>query len=1393
MSSRDPLEARRQRSLTASLLDEEPLGDLLPYTGTTSDEKPPASSTRTGAAVSITARLLGEAPPIAADATAVATPPVRPAPDIADERTRRLAEAGGVELPSAPPPPARTPDVPRLKVRAESADVTAVHPHSPMPPRSRSPSRIGADPNAPGGMQVARAREAERTATQRAYEAIPQEVRVVGRAAKGVADAVTLGHAEELADVANRGIAKAAGVEPPRRSLSEMLLDVHPSTAEELAQAAGFIWGAGSLIAAQNRLAAGAAARLGLAHDVPPAVVGALEGAGYDLGYKADSPGERIRNVALGAGLGAAAGRIPSRPHAELPGRPELPDRPRSERLDVGEAAPDAPDAFARTRDGGLDFGEIDRAMARHIRRESAPIRMTHDAARKVWSAHGEELKQFGYGSPEDFVEDVARGYTEVREARGSRLMLIRPNGHDRILIVRLDPGGADDAFYGVRTGFVARPGYAERERLLGGSARIDPAGAGPSGDLPTLTRSTGEAGDQTVRGGGRTDTQQPPNDRKPPRSDQGAAEPALLRTAAGAGLGAGAGAAVDDEDRLRGAAIGAVAGGAAGAAAGPALRRARALGREGEAGAREATDAPSAERLPAELLQRAERAASGAADVDPDEYVNVAKFALDPAGETRLREEVARVIQEQGLAPKERITHARTQRIARRIERELGLDPEALRTDGRLSGPEMLAVRNLVNRNIGELDRLARIAVDGSQSAEAATHAQRMINALEAQNEGLLSRFIRARSQTGRDLNNLKILAHSSLEPVVWHAKAARLLGETRLPEGVRTEINRLIHAGDRKGLVRYVSGLRKASAGEKAVTLWKAGLLTGPPTHFANIIGNTTMAALETAKDAPATVLDALFSLATGQRTKAFNPKGAIFASIQGAKQGVKEAAEVMRGVPLDDALRKADYFREVNFDNAFLDGYTKFVFRSLGAEDRIFRGAALRRSLDEQARVLARAEGLRGGAFSRRVEQLLGDPTDEMALRAIDAAEIATFTNPGRLGRAARGAKRHLGPAADVVMPFTMTPANVATRVLEYSPLGALSTLPDIGRVFSRAMRGQPDAALQRQVVERLGRSATGTAPIAAGFLLAQHGLMTSGYPTDSRTRGEWQLTGKQENSVLVNGKWRSVERLSPLGNLMVFGAHLYHMLDEQGLTPTERAAGALAGLGKTLKEQSFLTGVESALGALDDPTHTGGTYLSRTIGSVVPNIVSRVARGMDPTMRAAEGPLEQIESRLPGLSMRLPAKLDALGEQRQRERGYATNLFDPFYSSSDGTMQDPVRHELARVGAGITGRRPKPHETSEEYQGRLRIEGAVLRAAIEQLVGSREYQAQPQLAERALGGRLKPEAVRDAAREQQRLMIEEVVARTRAHLTRDYAEIMKAVRSASQQPEPAGSVQ
>lgn len=573
---------------------------------------------------------------------------------------------------------------------------------------------------------------------------------------------------------------------------------------------------------------------------------------------------------------------------------------------------------------------------------------------------------------------------------------------------------------------------------------------------------------------------------------------------------------------------------------------------------------------------------------------------------------------------------------------------------------------------------------------------------------------------------------------------------------------------------IAHYVANLVPSTGTEKASALWRAGLLTGLPTHIANTLGNATMQGLEIAKSPIASAADRVLAGRSGTRTRMFSMRDVRVGSREGAAAGVERAKRIMAGMPVEDAYGKAwEALREVNFDNPYIDAYVKFVFRTLNAEDAIPRMMALHRSLQEQARIMASSTRLLPGeTIEGRMAEILRVPTDDMMRQSTHDAEVATFADRTPLGEAAAGLKRGIesggviGKAASTLsMPFTRTPAAVATRAAEYTPLGLALAGKDMARwwaetsqadsmsrkaaeLFGLATNGDATEVtrLQRRAVDRLGRAAVGTLPIIAGYLLTEHGYMTPAFPADQKTRNEWQLAGKQENSVNIGGTWHKVDRLSPLGNLMSFGAYLSYARDEYAAdhgapgTLADEAKMALgtgvataASIGTTLSQQSFLQGIKNAQDAMADPAHKGEGWLQQTIGSVVPAFVARAAGVVDPVQRETKDSLlGSLQSRLPGMSSSLPARVDQLGAPLEKSGGglggFVSNFLDPTSPRPDRSGISDVHRELTRLGYAPSRltRDTKNGETAEEFYARREKDGIELRRELSAALASDAYQ-------------------------------------------------------------------
>lgn len=763
--------------------------------------------------------------------------------------------------------------------------------------------------------------------------------------------------------------------------------------------------------------------------------------------------------------------------------------------------------------------------------------------------------------------------------------------------------------------------------------------------------------------------------------------------------------------------------------------------------------------------------------------------LAADPRADNILEAEAEAAFREVGADFKKPVTWAELRKEAQ----VLGLNPEQiLGTETRnLTQAHMVGIRNIAQRNARRI-REIELELDGRNPAKpdeitnrALSEADRQAlreeaELLDGQNTALLGKFMQQRTEFGRALNAMKLFSQytkmpdGTLDQLAWQAKARRMAEESGwgdlTPEGV-AKIREYAEAGDEQGMLNYVAMLRRADVAKQAMTLWKAGLLTNPATHVANLTGNTTMLILENLKDRPAYILDRMMSAATGVRTKGA-PEGIWTSSAQAALDGVEEAKQIMTG-KLRPEVTKLDQIMEIDINledvpiigkllpmkevegrrvNVFLDSYQKFIYRALGAGDRIFRKAAYARSLREQANLMAEKTG-------DSAEYWLAHATDDMHLQAVADAELAIFVNRGALGSLGSTAKRGawsisppIGAAAEYAMPFTMTPANIVSRAIEYSGLGMIGGLYDFGRAVMNKGGGKPGrifgltrsvptaAAAQRRAAERMGRAAVGIVPVMLGYMGYNAGILTGEYPAESSERNLWQIRGTQPNaiqSIPGYGKSVSLERVSPFGNLVNFGASLARSMERGESFGAGVAGGALA-IPRYAVSQSFLRGTQQILDWISsEDTGLGESTRARfaqNVGSgFVPNILRSTARVVDPTIRQREiegipfgNLLGGMAASTPFLSKTMPPRRDVFGYERERlvDNGpiaslrYAVGQYaSPFTTNPDLTRRFPENKFLSDVGyapSALTRMRAEG-ETQAEFQDRqMEVGDAVLQA-------------------------------------------------------------------------------
>lgn len=609
--------------------------------------------------------------------------------------------------------------------------------------------------------------------------------------------------------------------------------------------------------------------------------------------------------------------------------------------------------------------------------------------------------------------------------------------------------------------------------------------------------------------------------------------------------------------------------------------------------------------------------------------------------------------------------------------------------------------------------------------------------------------------TELGRGVHAFSLLNKMSPEAIALSAagkiKAYNRTATRKIPElngeqvkmiGSKVDAIRKLADGREKNIAinelsNIINNFIPSSIADKAITVWKAGLLTSLRTHERNLLGNTIMYGSEMAKDIPATGADWLMSKATGQRSMTPTLQG----TLTGAKKGVIAMKDVItRGYDPEEAISKFDVHRITwgkNPVEQFLKKATDAVYRPLAGEDKVFWHSSYARSLYDQAGAQAINAGKQGNRLF--IDSLVHNPTAEMAKNALNDANYATFHDKSVLSTVASGIKRAaksipgLGGEAgkvvtEVLAPFTGVPSSIVGKTIAYSPIGLVKGAINVGRV----MVGQVPE-LQRQAAQEIGRGMVGTGLFGLGAYLMSKGLMT-GQPKDATEAALWQTQNKPSNSVLwFDGKWKNIGSIGPQ-NLVVLAGAKYQ--EEMGKPSGGDISAYAGGLAKDQLSQTFLQGVQQPIAAINDPARYGKSYLGNQASSVIPNIVKDASKAFDPNARELNTSLDYVKQSIPGVRNTMLPKRDVLGNVVPQEPTGINAFFDLFNSKTP--IDNQVINELDRLYQ--TGNEAMPSKLSSsqtvlKQKVKLTFEqlnnleagvGEVLRPQLQTLIASPVYQ-------------------------------------------------------------------
>lgn len=418
-------------------------------------------------------------------------------------------------------------------------------------------------------------------------------------------------------------------------------------------------------------------------------------------------------------------------------------------------------------------------------------------------------------------------------------------------------------------------------------------------------------------------------------------------------------------------------------------------------------------------------------------------------------------------------------------------------------------------------------------------------------------------------------------------------------LPNGVQVELNpdlveayyQALNSEDEQAIRLTEENLKRDIAAQVPKTLadrWNAWrylcMLGNPKTIIRNVAGNLGMTGVKRLRDTVGAGLEKMF-VPKEERTKATlwarnTKKGRALAEFISKNYYTDEVQDALRGEGkysqnLENSLRQM--IREQN-GTFTAPGFKQWqAVTEWAMNDAPFGDAGFLRHHYVNSFVhAALARGYTAEDFARKggVPQ---EVVDELQSYAVNQAQKATFRDLNSFSRLMKklpNKDNFWGIVMQGILPFRSTPANVAVRSVEYSPLGIAQGIQQLVRYALDKRADRPLSYSKSQIIESFSQGIVGTALFGAGFVLANAGIIHGAADDDDERKGI------QSYSITIGNKNITLDWLSPSIVPLMMGAMASDMSADGAYTFDALVTSAGTML-QPMFEMSMLSGVSDLL--------------------------------------------------------------------------------------------------------------------------------------------------------------------------------------------------------------------
>ena len=324
-------------------------------------------------------------------------------------------------------------------------------------------------------------------------------------------------------------------------------------------------------------------------------------------------------------------------------------------------------------------------------------------------------------------------------------------------------------------------------------------------------------------------------------------------------------------------------------------------------------------------------------------------------------------------------------------------------------------------------------------------------------------------------------------------------------------------------------------------------------------------------------------------------------------------------------------------------------------------------------------------------------VSEPTAEMIAIATADADTQTYKNKNsRLYKQSMEIVNMLNKVdidgfrlGDVLAPFILTPSNIASLAVHYSPVGAIDAIQK-GKNFksmldSDKVSKEDILIAKHEYVKSMSQATVGSLMFVAAHLLAKAGLTTGAEDEDKETAEFMKAVGFKPYSFKVGGKYITYDWAQPYTTPMAIMSEYERLRNKDDLEMNifdefkqlrKVAADSVLSMTALDTIKTFISG--DGYGDDDFEDRLWDTVASLP-ASFIPGIVKQTADFIDPNQKQVhdENPLKyginQILNGTPLLKSMLEDKPNVLGDVPQKYTGISDNpivrLFDAYVNPTN----------------------------------------------------------------------------------------------------------------------------